>query len=83
VTKRLHLAHFSVFRDARGRDAESVETHAETPRDLFDELFSSARGVAPSPQTWARVAINDDLAAWDALLSDGDTVVFLAPSAGG
>lgn len=79
----LHLIHFSLFRDARGVDAERVATAAATPRALFGELFDAAPAVPAAPETWARVAVNDDFAAWDARLADGDTVVFLAPSAGG
>ena len=78
---RIHLAHFSLFRDARGRDAETVTTDAATPRDLYDRLGLGA--AHPDPETWARVAVNDGFAAWDARLADGDTVVFLAPAAGG
>ena len=81
MEKRIHLVHYSLFRDARGRDEEAVTTHAETPRDLFDELGFGA--AYPSPTAWIRVAINDDFAAWDARLADGDTVVFIAPTAGG
>ena len=81
MEKRIRLVHYALFRDARARDSEAVTTHAETPRELFDELgFGAAH---PSPESWVRVAINDDFAAWDARLADGDTVVFVAPTAGG
>ena len=82
----LHLLHFSVFRDARGCDAERVETEARTPLALCAELFApGAPGAAvpARPEAWARVAVNDAFAGWDAPLAEGDTVVFLAPSAGG
>jgi molybdopterin-guanine dinucleotide biosynthesis protein A len=81
MEKRIRLVHYAVFRDARGRDGETVTTHAETPRDLFDELGFGA--ACPSPAAWIRVAVNDDFATWDARLTDGDTVVFIAPTAGG
>lgn len=77
----LHLLHFSVFRDARGCDAERVETAASTPLALCAELFGAA--VPARPEAWARVAVNDAFAEWDVRLVEGDTVVFLAPSAGG
>ncbi len=82
----LHLLHFSVFRDARGCDAERVETAAPTPLALCAELFGPGApgpAVPARPEAWARVAVNDAFAGWDARLADGDTVVFLAPSAGG
>ena len=77
----IHLAHYALFRDARGCDAETVRTDAATPRALYDALGLGA--AYADPETWARVAVNDAFAAWDAQLADGDTVVFLAPAAGG
>lgn len=82
----LHLLHFSVFRDARGCDAERVETDAQTPLALWAELFgpgAPGASVPDRPEAWARVAVNDAFAGWNARLAEGDTVVFLAPSAGG
>ncbi len=78
---QIRLVHYALFRDARGRDAETVTTTAATPRALFDELGFGA--ALASPESWIRVAVNDDFAAWDARLADGDTVVFIAPTAGG
>ena len=78
---QIRLVHYALFRDARGRGAETVTTRAATPRALFDELgFGAAHA---SPESWVRVAVNDAFAAWDARLADGDTVVFIAPTAGG
>ena len=81
MEKRIHLQSYAVFREARGREAESLTTRAATPRELFDELGLGA--AYPSPEAWVRVAVNDDFAPWDAPLRDGDTVVFIAPTAGG
>ena len=79
--KRIRLVHYALFRDARGTPDETVRTHAATPRELFGEV---GLGVGyPAPEGWVRVAVNDRFAAWDARLADGDTVVFLAPTAGG
>jgi molybdopterin converting factor small subunit len=81
MEKRIHIQSYAVFREARGREAESVTTRAATPRELFDELGFGA--AYPSPTSWIKVAVNDDFAPWDAALRDGDTVVFIAPTAGG
>ena len=79
--KRIEVRYYAVFREARGRAAEAVTTRAATPRALFDELGLGA--AYPAASTWVRVAVNEDFAPWDAALRDGDTVVFLAPTAGG
>lgn len=77
----VRLVYYALFRDARGAPDETVRTRAATPRDLFDEVGLGAG--YPAPEGWVRVAVNDRFAAWDARLADGDTVVFLAPTAGG
>ena len=79
--KRIRLVHYALFREARGASGETVTTRAETPRELFADLGLGAG--YPAPEGWVRVAVNDRFAAWDARLADGDTVVFLAPTAGG
>lgn len=79
--KRIQIQHFAAFRDARGCEAEVVTTQAATPRDLYDELDLSE--VYPSAPSWIRVAVNDEFTSWNSTLRDGDTVVFIAPVAGG
>ena len=81
MEKHIQLVHYSLFREARGCSGETVETHAATPRELFDDVGLGAG--YPDPESWVRVAVNDDFAAWDQPLADGDTVVFIAPTAGG
>lgn len=78
---RLTIQYFALLREQRGRDAETVELHAATPDALYQALarqhgFTLARSSL-------KVAINDDFAAWDAPLQDGDRVVFIPPVAGG
>ena len=81
MEKQVHVRHYALFREARGLDAEALTTRAATPRELFDEVGFGA--AYPAPEAWIRVAVNDAFAAWDARLADGDTVVFIAPTAGG
>lgn len=81
MEKHIEVRYYALFREARGREAEAVTTRAATPRALFAELGLGA--AYPAPEPWVRVAVNDEFAAWDAALADGDTVVFIAPTAGG
>lgn len=79
MDKRVDIHHFGPFRDARGCSDEAVSTKVATPRELYAELGLEAA----FPLSGLRVAVNDAFAAWDALLADGDRVVFVAPSSGG
>ncbi|MDT0631563.1 MoaD/ThiS family protein [Rubrivirga sp. S365] len=79
MKKRIDLLHFAAFSQARGCSDETVTTGAATPRDLYAEL-----GLETThPLVALRVAVNDRITTWDLPLSDGDHVVFLAPSSGG
>lgn len=78
---KLHLQYFAKLREERGTSSETVETAATTPEALFAEL-KSAHGLTAS-QTSLRVAVNEAFVDWQEPLSDGDTVVFIQPVAGG
>jgi molybdopterin synthase sulfur carrier subunit len=78
---KIKLLYFASLADRAGRSAETRDTSANTPQDLYAEVarehafaFSSAH---------VRVAINGALADWDRPLADGDEVVFLPPVSGG
>jgi len=75
------VRYFALLREQAGRSTEELETHASTPRELYDEL-RHRRGLTLAPE-FLRVAVNDEFGDWRSPLSDGDTVVFLPPVAGG
>jgi len=79
--RRLNVRYFAMLREQAGRSAEELETQATTPRELYDEL-RRRRGLTLAPE-FLRVAVNDEFGDWRSPLSDGDTVVFLPPVAGG
>jgi molybdopterin-guanine dinucleotide biosynthesis protein A len=79
--RRLNVRYFAVLREQAGRSTEQLETRASTPRELYDEL-RHRRGLTLAPE-FLRVAVNDEFGDWRSPLSDGDTVVFLPPVAGG
>ena len=77
---KIHVEYFAIFREHVGRNAEEVTTSAATAADLFEELNSRYR----FPEIGQlKVAINDEFGEWNAALSDGDSVVFIPPVAGG
>jgi len=75
------MRYYAAFREAAGLSEEELESAAVTAAELYDEVavrhgFSFDRSIL-------RVVLNDVIAPWSAEVKDGDTVVFLAPYAGG
>jgi molybdopterin-guanine dinucleotide biosynthesis protein A len=81
VKRRLKIQYFALLREQAGRSEETVTSDAVDARALYAEL-SAARGLKLRPEQ-LRVAINEAFADWSHSLSEGDTVVFLPPVAGG
>ena len=79
--KSLRMQYFAAFRDAAGLSEETLESAAGTAADLYDEV--AARHGFSFDRSILRVVLNDTIAPWSSELKDGDTVVFLAPFAGG
>ncbi len=76
----IRVEYFAILREHVGRNSEDLQTNAATPQALFDEL--DARYEFPHLARM-KVAINDEFSDWNATLSDGDSVVFIPPVAGG
>jgi molybdopterin-guanine dinucleotide biosynthesis protein A len=79
--RHLRIRYFALLREQAGRSSEELDTPADTPQELYEEL-KLRHGLKVDAQ-FLRVAINDEFADWRAPLADGDTVVFLPPVAGG
>ncbi len=80
-SKSLRMRYYAAFREAAGLSEEELESAAVTAAEVYDEVavrhgFSFDRSIL-------RVVLNDAIAPWSAEVKDGDTVVFLAPYAGG
>jgi molybdenum cofactor guanylyltransferase len=78
---QLRVQYYALFREQSGRSEESLSTTASTPAALYAELQSRYPFKLAPEQL--KVAINTDFRDWSATLSDGDTVVFIPPVAGG
>ena len=81
MEKAVHILYFAAFREATGAGEETVRSSATTAADLYHEV--SRRHGIPYDLSILRVALNDVVVPWSSPVKDGDTVVFLAPFAGG
>lgn len=73
--------YFAAFREQAGCREESIATNAATAADLYAEV--AARHGFLDSLSRCKVAVNDELAEWQAPLHDGDVVLFFPPVAGG
>ncbi len=73
--------YFAAFRERAGRDSERLTTAANTAAELYGEL-ARRHGFADS-MTRCKVAVNDELADWNVVLTARDEVLFFPPVAGG
>jgi molybdopterin converting factor subunit 1 len=77
---QIHVEYFAILREHAGKSSEDLDTQAATAAVLFAEL--EARYSFPAMGRM-KVAINDEFSEWDAVLADGDAIVFIPPVAGG
>ncbi|WP_049621215.1 MoaD/ThiS family protein [Frateuria defendens] len=77
----VNLQYYAQLREQAGTGSEQVLTGAASLRDLYEEL--RARHGFSLDAASLKVAVNTQFCAWDRLLRDGDTVVFIPPVAGG
>jgi molybdopterin-guanine dinucleotide biosynthesis protein A len=78
---QLQIQYFALMREQAGRSAETLETSAATPADLFEEL--TARYGFTLSREQLKVAVNTEFSDWSRRLIPGDAVVFIPPVAGG
>lgn len=75
------VRYFAVFREQAGIETESLTTRAGTAAELFAEV--ARRHGLRDPIANCKVAVNDELAGWNQVLSEGDAILFFPPVAGG
>ena len=75
------LQYFAQLREQAGTSGEQWSTAAVSLRELYAEV--GARHGFSLPTDALKVAVNAKFSDWSGSLSDGDTVVFIPPVAGG
>ena len=78
---RFTIRYFAAFREAAGIESETVDSAASCPA----ELLSACQRRHPALERFSAslVAVNDEMAGWQATLADGDEILFFPPVAGG
>ena len=77
----VRVRYFAAFREAAGCETETLATSAGSAAELFAECAERHAGL--QSYSSSLVAINDEMAGWEAVLHDGDEVLFFPPVAGG
>lgn len=78
---KIKIKYFAALREMTGIDEESVETKAATPKELL--LALKEKYPITLDYDLLKVAINEEYSSFESELSNGDTVVFIPPVAGG
>lgn len=79
--KSITVKYFAIFREHAGSASEVLQLDAATALDVFE--LTRERHGSREPVGHCKVAINDEMADWDAIIEDGDTVLLFPPVAGG
>ncbi|MGO2505848.1 MAG: MoaD/ThiS family protein [Psychrobacter alimentarius] len=82
ATMDINVLYFASLADEANCQQETVTVQQSTSlTELYDQLCQ--KHSFSRPQSELRVAINDYFAKWTDAISDGDSVVFITPVAGG
>lgn len=76
----IRIEYFAILREHVGQSSEELQTSARTAGDLFAELD---RRYGFPEMGRLKVAVNEEFGDWSTPLTDGDSVVFIPPVAGG
>lgn len=78
---QIKIQYYALMREQAGRSAETLETTAATPAQVYAELARRHPFTLPAEQL--KVAVNGEFCDWTRPLSPGDAIVFIPPVAGG
>lgn len=78
---KIYVNYYAMFREAAGCSNETVEAETSDAVTLFDSLKSKYDFAMC--RSHVRLAVNDAFVDWETPLSDGDSIVFIPPVAGG
>ena len=80
-SRRVTVQYFAFLRERRGRAEEDVWTSAATAAEIYDEL--DARHGFDLDRRRLKLVVNEEFADWTREITEGDTIVFIPPVAGG
>ena len=81
TVKNITVSYFAQLRELTGTSGEALETDAETPAGLFEEI--RAKYHIPLKRKGMMVAVNGNFSDWAHPITDGEEIVFIPPVAGG
>ena len=79
--KIIHIQYYALLREERKKSSEKVLTHAQTTKELYQELRLKYHFKLNTEML--KVAVNDQFADWNTKLKNNDEVIFIPPVAGG
>ena len=77
----IHIIYYAALREQRGLDKESIETSANSAKELYEELKKKYQFKLSTDIL--KVAVNHEFASWETKIASGDEIVFIPPVAGG
>ena len=80
-SRKVLIQYFAILREEAGIPEEEIWTSAATAEELFEEL-RGRHGFALD-RARLRLVVNEEFEDWSHEISEGDTIVFIPPVAGG
>lgn len=81
MSKTINVEYHAILRMERGQRTDTLTTEAATAADLYEEL-KAQHGFSLDADGF-KVVLNESFNDLNAVLSDGDSVIFIPPMAGG
>jgi molybdopterin converting factor small subunit len=79
--KTIQLRYYSILKEYRGIEAETITTELNTYRELYQ--FLKEKYHFPLSPEQIRIAVNHDFVDAETNINDDSLVVFISPVAGG
>ena len=80
-SRKVSIQYFAILREEAGLSEEEIWTHAPTVVELYQEL-RERHGFALD-HDHLKLVVNEEFTEWSHEVSEGDTIVFIPPVAGG
>ncbi len=80
-SRKVLIQYYAILREEAGVSEEEIWTSARTVEELFDEL-RERHGFALDRER-LKVVVDEEFREWSHEVSEGDTIVFIPPVAGG